>query len=82
MKRLQDYMQSYLVTVEANKEWLEAEIKQLQSQKHPNEQTAHELMQRSINQCAKLREMKEHLTYLEKLCEALGVDPEKIMFED
>jgi len=30
MKRLHDYMQSYLDTVIANKNWLEAEIKNLQ----------------------------------------------------
>ena len=82
MKRLHDYMQSYLDTVIANKNWLEAEIKNLQLQKHPNEQTARELMQRSLNQCAKMRELKEHLTHLEKLCDLLGVDSDKIMFED
>lgn len=82
MKRLHDYMQSYLDTVIANKNWLEAEIKNLQLQKHPNEQTARELMQRSLNQCAKMRELKEHLAHLEKLCDLLGVDSDKIMFED
>ncbi len=82
MKRLHDYMQSYLDTVIANKNWLEAEIKNLQSQERPNEQTARELMQRSLNQCAKMRELKEHLAHLEKLCDLLGVDSDKIMFED
>lgn len=82
MKRLHDYMQSYLDTVIANKNWLEAEIKNLQLQKHPNEQTARELMQRSLNQCAKMREIKDHLTHLEKLCDLLGVDSDKIVIED
>jgi len=82
MKRLHDYMQSYLDTVIANKNWLEAEIKNLQLQKHPNEQTARELMQRSLNQCAKMREIKDHLTHLEKLCDLLGVDSDKIAIED
>jgi len=39
-------------------------------------------MQRSLNQCAKMRELKEHLAHLEKLCDLLGVDSDKIMFED
>lgn len=82
MKRLHDYMQSYLDTVIANKNWLEAEIKNLQLQNHPNEQTARELMQRSLNQCAKMREIKDHLTHLEKLCDLLGVDSDKIVIED
>ena len=82
MKRLHDYIQNYLDTVIANKNWLEAEIKNLQSQERPNEQTARELMQRSLNQCAKMRELKEHLAHLEKLCDLLGVDSDKIMFED
>lgn len=82
MKRLHDYIQNYLDTVIANKNWLEAEIKSLQSQEQPNEQTARELMQRALNQCAKMRELKEHLAHLEKMCELLGVDSDKIMFED
>ena len=82
MKRLHDYIQNYLDTVIANKNWLEAEIKNLQLQKHQNEQTARELMQRSLNQCEKMRELKEHLAHLEKLCDLLGVDSDKIMFED
>ena len=82
MKRLYEYIQNYLDTVIANKNWLEAEIKNLQLQKHPNEQTARELMQRSLNQCAKMREIKDHLTHLEKLCDLLGVDSDKIAIED
>ena len=82
MKRLHDYIQNYLDTVIANKNWLEAEIKSLQSQEQPNEQTARELMQRALNQCAKMRELKEHLAHLEKMCDLLGVDSDKIMFED
>jgi hypothetical protein len=40
------------------------------------------LMQRSLNQCAKMREIKDHLTHLEKLCDLLGVDSDKIVIED
>ena len=82
MKRLQDCIQSYLDTVVANKNWLESEIKRMQSRKHPNEKSAYELMQRSLNQCAKMRELKDHLTHLEKLCKMMDVDPAKVMFED
>jgi hypothetical protein len=40
------------------------------------------LMQRSLNQCAKMHELKDHLTHLEKLCKMLDVDPDKVMFDD
>lgn len=82
MTPFHDYVQNYLDTVTININWLVAEINRLKNQPNPDQAKAYELMLRSTNQCQKVREIKEQLDGLEKLCLTLKIDSDKLQIDD
>lgn len=82
MTPFHDYVQNYLDTVTININWLVEEINRLKNQPNPDQTKAYELMLRSTNQCQKVREIKEQLDGLEKLCLTLKIDSDKLQIDD
>lgn len=67
------YVRNYLEIVEKTTQWLSTEIQKQKESENPNIVQAMELAGRADSQRLKMREVKEQLDTLEKLCETLSI---------